>query len=188
MDTSLQPPTDSRERTRGASCRGVEATQRRQCPPEPIRRHSISFDLVNGLLKEPQSKLHASNIRSFGLQSDVNRELASAVVNYSTPDREAHVQAHLESHTRFVHSFTAVVELPGRPFPNMDGDATSVPSSQPNPERDVLRGDCDGPELGKKLAIKSACAQSDIPSLKALAESEGGFLTDDLRRRACSYS
>ena len=69
----------------------------------------------------------------------------------------------------------------------MEGDATSVLSSQTNPERDVLKGDCDGPELGKKLAIETACAESDIPSLKALAESEGGFLTDDLRRRACSY-
>lgn len=61
----------------------------------------------------------------------------------------------------------------------------SAPSRQPSSEKDVRRGDRDGPKLEKKLAIESACAQSDIPSLKALAESEGGFLTDDLRRRAC---
>lgn len=64
----------------------------------------------------------------------------------------------------------------------------NAPPSQFNSEEDACRGDRDGAELEKALAIMSACAQSDIPSLKALAESEGGFLTDDLRRRACLCS
>lgn len=61
----------------------------------------------------------------------------------------------------------------------------SAPSGQFIPEQDACRDDRDSAELEKESAIMSACAQSDILSLKALAESEGGFLTDDLRRRAC---
>jgi len=37
----------------------------------------------------------------------------------------------------------------------------------------------------KTQAILDACIRSDIPALADLAVSEGGFLSDDLRRHAC---
>lgn len=36
--------------------------------------------------------------------------------------------------------------------------------------------------------ILEACKWSDLSKLKALAESTGGFLTDDLRRLACTFT
>lgn len=68
----------------------------------------------------------------------------------------------------------------------MEDGANSVPSSHHSLERDVSDTVCEEPELEKKLAIEDACARCDISSLKALAESAGGFLTDDIRRRACT--
>ena len=70
----------------------------------------------------------------------------------------------------------------------MEDDTDSARSSQRSLEKDVADTICDEPELEKKLAIEEACAQSDISSLKALAESVGGFLTDDIRRQACTLS
>lgn len=37
----------------------------------------------------------------------------------------------------------------------------------------------------KKDAILEACRQRDLGALRALAESPGGFLTDDIRQQAC---
>lgn len=37
----------------------------------------------------------------------------------------------------------------------------------------------------KTQAILNACIRGDIPALGDLAVSEGGFLSDDLRRHAC---
>lgn len=70
----------------------------------------------------------------------------------------------------------------------MEDDADGALSSQHSLEKSVSNTICDEPELEKKLAIEDACAQSDISSLKALAESAGGFLTDDIRRQACTCS
>lgn len=72
-------------------------------------------------------------------------------------------------------------------LPEMDDDTDSTRLSAGSSEKDVSESLCDETELEKKLAIETACAQLDIPGLKALAESEGGFMTDDLRRRACTY-
>ena len=70
----------------------------------------------------------------------------------------------------------------------MDDDADSAPSSQCSQEKNLSDTICDEPELEKKLAIDDACARSDLPRLRALAESAGGFLADDIRRRACTWS
>jgi hypothetical protein len=37
----------------------------------------------------------------------------------------------------------------------------------------------------KREAILEACRQRDLDSLRALAESTGGFLADDIRQQAC---
>ena len=37
----------------------------------------------------------------------------------------------------------------------------------------------------KRAAILEACSQRDLDSLRALAESPGGFLADDIREQAC---
>jgi hypothetical protein len=37
----------------------------------------------------------------------------------------------------------------------------------------------------KREAILEACRQRDLDSLRALAESPGGFLADDIRQQAC---
>jgi TBC1 domain family member 20 len=37
----------------------------------------------------------------------------------------------------------------------------------------------------KREAILEACGQRDLGALRALAESPGGFLTDDIRQQAC---
>lgn len=44
--------------------------------------------------------------------------------------------------------------------------------------------------IGKKKEqdIRAACEEADIHKLQALAESEGGLLTDTLRQLACNYS
>lgn len=68
----------------------------------------------------------------------------------------------------------------------MDDDTDSARSSHHIPEKDLSETICDESEVEKKLAIDKACARSDIPGLKALAESAGGFLSDDIRRRACT--
>lgn len=68
----------------------------------------------------------------------------------------------------------------------MEGDSDSAQSGPHSAEEDARGSDCDFRDLEKELAISNACIESDISALKALAESEGGFLTDELRRRACS--
>lgn len=35
--------------------------------------------------------------------------------------------------------------------------------------------------------IETACTQKDIAQLRRLADSAGGFITDDVRRRACKF-
>ncbi|SPO05812.1 related to GTPase-activating protein gyp10 [Cephalotrichum gorgonifer] len=68
----------------------------------------------------------------------------------------------------------------------MDDVAHSAQSSRhsSSPEKGLHQSTCDFWDSEKEPAIKDACAQFDVPSLKALAQSEGGFLTDDLRRQA----
>jgi TBC1 domain family member 20 len=39
----------------------------------------------------------------------------------------------------------------------------------------------------KATKILEACKWRDIETLRSLATSEGGLLSDDLRRQACSY-
>lgn len=41
--------------------------------------------------------------------------------------------------------------------------------------------------LRKAAAVCEACRWRDISKLRALAESEGGFLNDDLRKSACMF-
>lgn len=46
------------------------------------------------------------------------------------------------------------------------------------------------PDLGREQKtgdILAACRRRSIEELRLLAESEGGFLTDSLRRKACSF-
>lgn len=42
-------------------------------------------------------------------------------------------------------------------------------------------------ELRKQAEILQACRSTDVASLRSLAESEGGFLTDALRRASCEF-
>lgn len=48
-----------------------------------------------------------------------------------------------------------------------------------------------GPELQEKSPKESqildACQRRDIQALQALAESPGGFVTDEIRQRACEF-
>lgn len=39
--------------------------------------------------------------------------------------------------------------------------------------------------LKKEAKIRDACKRRDIQELQALAQSSGGFLTDELRQQAC---
>ncbi len=49
-------------------------------------------------------------------------------------------------------------------------------------------GDGDARKSGEKESkILDACKWTDVPGLRALAESEGGFLNDGLRRAACTF-
>jgi hypothetical protein len=41
-------------------------------------------------------------------------------------------------------------------------------------------------QLDKQTRIEDACRWKDLETLRALGCSEGGFLTDELRRQACS--
>ena len=68
----------------------------------------------------------------------------------------------------------------------MDDDTDSARSSHHSPEKDVPEVVSDEPQPEKKLAIENACARSDVLGLRALAESAGGFLSDDIRRQACT--
>lgn len=42
--------------------------------------------------------------------------------------------------------------------------------------------------LKKEVQIFDACHRRDIEELQALAQSSGGFLTDELRQQACKYN
>jgi hypothetical protein len=43
-------------------------------------------------------------------------------------------------------------------------------------------------QLQKLESIDAACRSIDIPRLRGLADSEGGFVTDAARRSACAYT
>lgn len=63
-----------------------------------------------------------------------------------------------------------------------DWDARLMPPGMD--EKDV-DGQGDAPLQEKAHAIQDACKRRNIDELKSLALSEGGFLSDDLRRLAC---
>ena len=75
------------------------------------------------------------------------------------------------------------MEQDGRTMDEKKGDVkVKLEASETNtaemPERDSE----------KAAAILEACKWKDLDSLRKLATSEGGLLTDELRRKACKFS
>ena len=82
---------------------------------------------------------------------------------------------------------------PGRPSRNEDSDGinsirVSKSSSQNSAGIDQEgKNDSDLSDSPKAADILAACKWRDIGQLRLLAEAEGGFLTDALRRQACTF-
>jgi len=66
----------------------------------------------------------------------------------------------------------------------MDGDDSSASQTS---QRDGSQEAVEVPkwELEKERAIREACKWNNLDELRALAESRGGFLLDELRQQAC---
>lgn len=71
-----------------------------------------------------------------------------------------------------------VNEKGGDHGPDLSRDATSASNASSEASDESIDHD-------KELLILDACRWRNLDQLRALAESPGGFLTDDLRREAC---
>ena len=73
-------------------------------------------------------------------------------------------------------------------------DGGRLPTSRQSSSRSLSRTEKvktpvkDDPAVAaKKQDIRNACVQGDFTRLRKLADSEGGFLTDELRQIACKF-